>query len=74
VQAVVPQETPPGGAPPTPKFDETQPVISVIMIRDVGNLRYPSFLFTFVFALLFGVTCWTLHRRDKLIARNRAAV
>jgi hypothetical protein len=74
VQAVVPQETPPGGAPPTPKFDESQPVVSVIMIRDVGNLRYPSFLFTFVFGLLFALTCWTLHRRDKLIARNRAAV
>ena len=74
VQAVVPQETPPGGAPPTPKFDETQPVVSVIMIRDVGNLRFPSFLFTFVFGLLFALTCWTLHRRDKLIARNRAAV
>jgi hypothetical protein len=74
VQAVVPQETPPGGAPPTPKFDESQPVVSVIMIRDVGNLRFPSFLFTFVFGLLFALTCWTLHRRDKLIARNRAAV
>jgi hypothetical protein len=74
VQAVVPQETPPGGTPPTPKVDETQPVISVIMIRDVGNLRFPSFLFTFVFGLLFVLTCWTLHRRDMLIARNRAAV
>ena len=74
VQAVVPQETPPGGTPPTPKLDETQPVISVIMIRDVGNLRFPSFLFTLVFGLLFALTCWTLHRRDKLIALNRAAV
>jgi hypothetical protein len=74
VQAVVAQETPPGGTPPTPKFDETQPVVSVIMIRDVGNLRFPSFLFTFVFALLFALTCWTLHRRDKLITLNRAAV
>jgi hypothetical protein len=74
VQAVIPQETPPGGTPPTPKFDTSQPVINVIMIRDVGNLRFPSFLFTFVCGTLFALTCWTLHRRDKLIALNRAAV
>lgn len=72
VQAVIPQETEPGKAPPTPKFDTSAPVISVIMIRDDGNLRFPSAVFTIVFAILFALTCWTLHRRDKLIARNRA--
>jgi|SRR5581483_10780568 len=72
VQGVVPQVTPPGGKPPTPKIDPTQPVISVVMIRSLGDLRFPGFMMFLVCGILFAVTCNTLHRRDKLIARNRA--
>jgi len=74
VQAVIPQQTLPGQAPPTPKFDESAPVISVIMIRSLGDLRFPAFMVTLVFGTLFALTCWTLHRRDKVVAANRAAV
>jgi hypothetical protein len=74
VQAVVPQETPPGGKPPTPILDTTQPVISVVMIRSLGDVRFPGFM-TFISSLaIFAVLCNVLHRRDKLAARNRAAV
>jgi hypothetical protein len=72
VQAVVPQTTAPGQAPPTPKLDANAPVYSVIMIRSLGDLRFPGFMMFFIGAVLFTVTCWTLHRRDKLIDRNRA--
>jgi hypothetical protein len=73
VQAVIPQETPPGGTPPTPKVDPNAPVISVVMIRSLGDLRFPGFMLTIVAGTLFAITCNTLHRRDKRMARNRAA-
>ncbi len=73
VQAVIPQETPPGGKPPTPKLDPTQPIISVVMIRSLGDVRFPGFMTFIVSLTLFLILCNTLHRRDKLIARNRAA-
>jgi hypothetical protein len=73
VQKVVPQTTEPGKAPPPPKIDETAPVVSVIMIRSLGDLRFPAFMVTLVFGILFALSCWTLHRRDKLLAANRAA-
>jgi hypothetical protein len=73
VQAVVPQVTPAGGAPPTPKLDPTAPVVSVVMIRSLGDLRFPAFMVTLVFGILFFLTCWTLHRRDNIIAANRSA-
>jgi hypothetical protein len=74
VQAVVPQVTPPGGKPPTPILDTSQPVISVVMIRSLGDVRFPGFMTFLVCGILFAVVCNVLHRRDKLIARNRAAV
>jgi hypothetical protein len=73
VQGVIPQETPPGGKPPTPQLDPNQPVISVVMIRSLGDVRFPGFMTFLVFGILFAILCNTLHRRDKLIARNRAA-
>jgi hypothetical protein len=72
VQGVIPQETPPGGKPPTPQLDPTQPVISVVMIRSLGDLRFPGFMMFLVNGILFVIVCNVLHRRDKLIARNRA--
>ena len=37
VQAVVPQITEPGRPPPTPEADADQPVVSVLMVRDLGT-------------------------------------
>jgi hypothetical protein len=73
VQPVVLQETLPGQAPPPPKFDETQPVYSIIMIRSLGDLRFPGFMVFLISGTMFALTCNTLHRRDKLQAANRAA-
>jgi hypothetical protein len=73
VQRVIPQETLPGQAPPTPQVDPSQPVISVVMIRSLGDVRFPGFMMFAISGILFAIVCNTLHRREKLQARNRAA-
>jgi hypothetical protein len=73
LQGVVPQPPPEAGqAPAPPEPDPEQPLISVIMERDLGHKRLPPALVTIVFGILFGVTCNVLHRRDKLVAARRA--
>ncbi|CAN5736318.1 hypothetical protein BH20ACT2_BH20ACT2_13880 [soil metagenome] len=72
VQAVVPVEPEPGEPPPPPEVDEGQPVISVIMVRDLGALRLPSIGITIFSGIVFAILCNILHRRDKLVARVRA--
>jgi hypothetical protein len=73
LQATVPQPTRPGQAPPTPVADPKAPVISVVLERDLGALRLPSFGFTVFSGIVFGLLCWMLHNRDREVARNRAA-
>lgn len=55
-----------------PQMDLTAPTTSVIMIRDLGNLRFPPFLFMLASTIIFGVTCYSLHQRDREIMRQRA--
>lgn len=73
VQPVVPVEVPFGQAPPPPEPDESEPVRSVILVRDLGNLRLPAVLLTLGSGLLFAISCNALHRRDKAMRANRAA-
>ena len=61
-----------GGAPPAPQPDPTQPITSVVMVRDLGNLRGPSAFFAFCFSLLFLVACLVLHHREQMIRAARA--
>jgi hypothetical protein len=70
VQQVIPQETIPGHAPPLPKVDPTQPVISVVLVRDLGQARLlPAVMFVVSFALfIFFVVL--LHYRDKTLRRH----
>lgn len=63
----------PGEAIPTPVIDEDAPVISVVMVRNLGDKRFPAFMVTLVFGALFALTCWSLHRRDAVVAARRAA-
>jgi hypothetical protein len=74
VQAVVPVVVPFGETPPTPKIDEKAPIESVILVRDLGKLRVPSFLIMCASGIVFGLTCNALHRRDKATWAARAAV
>jgi hypothetical protein len=73
VRAVEHVEVEPGQAAPPPTIDAQSPIISVVMVRDLGDRRFPAFMITLVFGLLFALTCWSLHRRDAVIATRRAA-
>jgi len=71
VQPVLQQEST-GGAPAEPRPDPSQPVTTVVMERDLGNLRQPSMFFAIANTILFGVLCVVLHRRDKAIMAMRS--
>lgn len=61
------------GAPPLPKAaDPDEPVASVIVLRDLGSLRFPPVMVALCSFLIFAVTCHALHRRDKQIMAARA--
>lgn len=70
VQSVIPQETQPGQAPPTPVIDETQPPIWVIMERQLATTRVLPFTYFLVSISGFIIFTLLLHYRDKTLARN----
>lgn len=72
VQQVIPQETIPGQAPPIPKADPTKPVISIVLVRDIGNERVIPFLYFVICMSLFILSAWALHNRDKTLMKNKA--
>lgn len=72
VQGVVKQEATPGGAPPKPTVDPGAPVTSVVLVRDLGNLRVPPAKVTFYSLVLFGLLVYVLHKRDKEAMAARA--
>jgi hypothetical protein len=53
--------------------DTSKPYTYVILERDLGSVREPQLIMAVVMGLLFLILCDTLHRRDKEIARRRAA-
>ncbi len=72
VQPVIDQPTLPGQAPPIPQVDKTKPVISVVLIRDQGNVRAkPAYFFAICFSL-FIVFVLMLHYRDKTLQKHLA--
>lgn len=71
VQSVVVQEAKPGEPPPTPKVDPTAPVVSVLMIRDQGNVRVKPAGFFFICASFFVFFVLLLHFRDKKAWEHR---
>jgi hypothetical protein len=73
IQAVEAVEVVPGEAPPPPELDEDAPVISVVLVRDLGDKRFPAAMTTLFSTLLFALFAWMLHRRDALISKARAA-
>jgi hypothetical protein len=72
VQRVIEQEPEPGQAPPTPEADPDEPVISVVMLRDIGDKRFPAAMITIGSALIFALLCWVLHQRDRILETNLA--
>ena len=53
-----------GEAPPFPRVDEDAPVISVVMVRELGNLRFPPAMITLGSLLIFTALVYLLHFRD----------
>ena len=79
-----PGEQPPGGvttqpsaaaptAQPAPTPQPPPEMTSVIMVRDLGNVRLPPALVTLAFLLVFAMCCYVLHERDKEIQQARGA-
>lgn len=71
VQPSLPSVTLAGAAATLPAADVTQPLTSVVMVRDVGSLRLPPILIGFAALIVFSLTCERLHSRDKEIARRK---
>jgi hypothetical protein len=74
VQQVKKQDTVPGEAPPRPVVDPSQPIISVVMERNLGSLRVHDGFITAGAFLLFSAFATMLHYRDKESMARRAAL
>ena len=59
-----------GEAPPFPSVDEDAPVISVVMVRELGNLRFPPAMLTLGSLLIFTALVYLLHFRDIATMRR----
>ncbi|MEN9804646.1 MAG: hypothetical protein RIS41_1493 [Actinomycetota bacterium] len=70
IAPVVPQRVEPGRAPARPVIDEAQPHQYVVMLRDLGTKRQPAAFITIGSTIIFLVSCWVLHRRDRVLARH----
>lgn len=71
VQQVIPQEARGGEPPPLPVVDENAPVVSVVLVRDLGFVRLIPFLYFVISLTLFIFFVTVLHYRDKTLTRNR---
>jgi hypothetical protein len=65
VEKVKQQPTVPGQPPPKAVPDNGAPVTSVLMERNLGTLRQPAAVIALFSLVLFSVSCYVLHRRDK---------
>ena len=71
LQGVLRQEVAPGEAPPRPVVDPEEPVVSVVMVRDLGWVRLRPALVTIGSLLVFLALCYWLHVRDKELMERR---
>jgi hypothetical protein len=62
-----------GQPPPTLECDEGADVISVVMVRDLGQRRTLPALITLISGLMFGLLCYMLHVRDRVVIEHRSA-
>jgi hypothetical protein len=73
LQPALKQETVAGEAPPPPQADPEAQVISVVLVRDIGQRRVPAALMFTGFTTLFACLCVMLHLRDRGVAEHRSA-
>jgi hypothetical protein len=72
VQPALEQEPQPGQVV-KPVADPSQPVTTVIMLRDLGSVRVPPAMVALASGVIFGICCFVLHQRDKEIMQAKAA-
>lgn len=70
VQRSIYKEPVAGQAPPPTEVDPSEPVISVLMERNLGRFRLPSILVTIGSGLLFLASLLMLHTRDLEVRRR----
>ena len=70
VQRSIYKEPVAGQAPPPTEVDPDEPVISVLMERNLGRFRLPSILVTIGSGLLFLASLLMLHTRDLEVRRR----
>ena len=58
---------------PEPQIDDDAQPLSIVMVRDHGSVRLRPALLAIFSALLFGLGCYHLHRRDQAIWAVREA-
>jgi len=66
------KEALPGELPPLPEVDSEGSIVSVIMTRNLGNLRLVPALLSLASGLLFLASCLALHLRDLELERRLA--
>ena len=62
------------GAPTTPQADPSKEPYTVVMVRDLGNVRQPSAMLMISMGILFGVCCYVLHKRDQELTEPQTAL
>lgn len=74
VRPTIAQTALPGEPPPLPVADPNQPVINVLLVRNLGAIRQPGFAFGTLSLIIFALLAYQLHRRDKagMAARHAA--
>ncbi len=70
-EAQAPEDLNAAPVPREPDLDAE--VITTVMLRDPGNLRFPAMVVTIVSLIIFGLTAEQLHRRDKAIMAAKAS-
>lgn len=71
LQPLIEQELVAGEPPPSPKPDPSKPEVSVVMVRNLGDVRFPAAMLTIFSGMMFAVTLSMLHRRDLRVAEVR---
>ncbi|MCB1004586.1 MAG: alpha/beta hydrolase [Acidimicrobiales bacterium] len=72
VQKALDKEAVPGEPPPFAEADPDAPVVSVVLVKDLGDKRVPPAMISIGSLLVFLVLCWMLHLRDKQVAERLA--
>ncbi len=63
----------PGTVPKRPVVNPDAPVISIVMVRNLGNLRLLPAMVTIGSLFIFLGLCYMMHERDKVVMARRAA-